>query len=204
MRTLAVCFTSATLVLAGCSGAAPSDLFGGPDGSSTPTPTPTTPVDPPPRIDAGDPPVVFDAGADASKPPIKDAGPDVVVVIDAGPPPPQVGCGLSSCPVSTQYCCNKWNGSAYVPACQNLGTTCSPGTLVYCDGKADCNGVCCGSLNTNGNYYTEVRCTQTCTGFVNNLQQVRFCDPKAMVDECQSLGLQCQASSLLTGYSVCR
>jgi hypothetical protein len=207
MRFLAFCASSAALAatVAACSGAAPSDLFATPDGSTTPTPTGTTPVEPPPVLDAGDPSPFFDAGPDATKPPVKDAGADANVVIDAGPPKPTVICGNGSCDPQTQFCCNKWNGSTYVPACQSLGTLCNPGTLVYCDGNSDCpnNGICCGSLY-NQQYYTEVRCTQTCTGYVGQYAQIRFCDPKAVPDDCLGTGLTCQPSSIFPPYHVCR
>ena len=76
-----------------------------------------------------------------------------------------------------------------------------------CDDSADCplNNVCCGSINQiNGNaFYSEVKCAATCAANTQIPGFRRFCDPKAPVDECASIGLKCNASSILKGYYVC-
>ena len=193
MRSLALFLGSMTLVACG---ARETDLFGKPPGTDASTED------------------TFIPDEDAGEPDDATVAEDVVVVPDAGKPDvvqpykdPGIWCGSTFCTPSLQYCCNdkdfqqnpQWN-------CQATGTIagCVLGVKVLCDGKADCpsNQVCCGGL-ANGSY-DEVSCKPTCTGIVAGRNQIRFCDPKAPVDECKSIGLTCKLSNALKSYYVCQ
>ena len=181
-----------------CGGARETDLFGRP------------PVADDASIDT------FVPDEDAAEPPPDDATTpdDVVVVPDAGKPDvvqpykdPGIQCGATYCTPAAQYCCNDKDLSQNPQwTCQATGTIagCVLGVKVSCDGKADCPStqVCCGGLMNGA--YDEVSCKTTCSGIVFGRNQIRFCDPKAPVDECKAIGLTCKPSGALKPYSVCQ
>jgi hypothetical protein len=188
----------ALVALVACGGARETDLQGRPPGSDASVTLDT-------GIDPGDDGSI---GEDASP------GEDVVVVVDANKPDvappykdPGIWCGQAFCTPSTQYCCNDKDfqqNPTY--ACQATSTIagCVLGVKVSCDGQADCpsNQICCGGLQNGA--YDEVSCKPTCTGVVNFRNQIRFCDPKAPVDECKQQNQQCKPSNALKGYYVCQ
>jgi hypothetical protein len=65
--------------------------------------------------------------------------------------------------------------------------------------------VCCGTLDTSGQYFN-VGCQTTCDP---TQSEYTFCDPSATPDVCASIpanggpAFTCQASAILTGYYVC-
>jgi hypothetical protein len=72
---------------------------------------------------------------------------------------------------------------------------------VSCASVADCpqGQVCCGTLGGAGTY-TAVSCQSTCGADAGTVQYP-FCDLNAPV--CPT-GTTCRASTVLTGYAVCR
>ena len=137
----------------------------------------------------------------------KDAGKD-----SAPPPAPgaSIYCGQTvpgtTCNAGSQICCGRWNGSNKPKfACEPTGlVACAGGTDIACDDRTDCPAgqVCCGTL-PDGSGYTSVGCKTTCNNFPG-VRAVRFCDPKAAVDECAAIGQFCGPSQSLPGYNVCR
>ena len=134
----------------------------------------------------------------------KDAGPDA-------PPPANGGsiyCGAktgsTSCTAGSQICCGSWKSDGkFSYGCEANGfLACAGGTTIACDDSSDCPSgqVCCGALSNNR--YTSVECKATCTNSIGS-RAVRFCDPKAAVDECAAIGKTCTASQSLPGYHVC-
>jgi hypothetical protein len=93
---------------------------------------------------------------------------------------------------------------AQQPACNPVGTKCSPSTDLYCDGPEDCpaGSVCCGQLvqvsTSNGQktVYNEVRCAQTCD---YSKYQREFCHNTS---QCTG-GRTCHSSQFLSAYKVC-
>ena len=129
------------------------------------------------------------------------------------PPPPTggIGCGTSaagakvSCTPAAQVCCASFNDNGKPEyTCEPSGiTSCFDALSIECDDKTDCPSgkICCGSLDNSG--YTSVSCQTTCTSTPGS-RAVRFCDPKAAVDECVASGKYCGPSQTLVGFSVCR
>lgn len=188
----------ASIALVACGGARETDLLGPvPLDASTTLDSNVTPDE-----DAGE-------GDDAIT--VEDAP---ITIIDASKPDvappykdPGIFCGPASCTPSTQYCCNDkdWQQNpTYM--CQATSTIagCVLGVKVSCDSQGDCpsNQLCCGGLA--GGAYDEVSCKPTCTGVVLGRNQIRFCDPKAPVDECKQQAQTCKASNALKGYFVCQ
>jgi hypothetical protein len=137
-----------------------------------------------------------DAGADTSTPP---GGGSVAC--------PATGPGAkTSCTPGTEICCGPttgWGDPKFRCEAASL-LACAAGMKIACDDSTDCptGQVCCGSLRNNGGY-TSVECKKTCEN-MPGLRAVRFCDPKAAVDECDALGQHCEPSQSLAGYHVCR
>ena len=132
----------------------------------------------------------------------KDAGND-----PPPPPPSTIRCGgAKSCTAGAEICCRSWFGQGPPTyACEPAGfVACAAGTSIACDDETDCpNGqVCCGTLEQNSGY-TSVACKNSCNS-LPGLRSVRFCDPKAAVDECVAAGMFCGPSQSLPGYYVCR
>lgn len=187
-----------SIALVACGGARETDLLGTPpngvdastlEDTGTPGDDATTEEDAAPTDDGA---VIIDASKPDVAPPYKDPG---------------IFCGQTFCTPSTQYCCNDKDfqqNPTYM--CQATGTIagCVLGVQVKCDSKADCPStqICCGGL-MNGTY-DEVSCKPTCTGIVLGRNQIRFCDPKAPVDECKAQAQTCKPSNALKGYSVCQ
>jgi hypothetical protein len=229
MKVLATAAASSVvaLVIVACSGASPTELFndvnpskptsgGGRDAASRepelddpgpgPGPGPGSGTDPRdagdagPTADAG--PTTGDGGQDASF----DGSPDGSVK------PPIAGyipCGGANkvCNAKTEACCIK-QGAPPDLECKAFnggGNACSGGSLsVKCNDRSDCplGQVCCGLLDDNEGYLS-VQCRLTCIGG-NNLTAVRFCDPRALTDECLNIGQQCVLSQRLPGFGVCK
>lgn len=197
--------------MAGCGGALDTDLLGGPGGSdggqdaSTSADTGTGSDGGVSTTDAS----VNDGGTTSvDAEPILDAKP----IFDAGPSDPGILCFTqynppiaTYCKNGTDMCCIHQSASACI--LQSQASSCQTGTRLSCDDSSSCdNGkVCCGSLNTfNGNaYYSEVTCATTCAVSTQTPGLRRFCNPKALVDECTAIGLTCKASNVLNGYYVC-
>ncbi|MBX3217682.1 MAG: hypothetical protein KF850_36960 [Labilithrix sp.] len=211
------------LALAACSGAESSDLFAPPDSSQLGTDPSGSNGD-----SSGDPPAPSSSGGGdtgssgssgtsgssgssgtssggSSSGGTKDAG------LDAPPPPPsgKVYCGITtpgtSCQAGTEVCCGSWSGGKLSFACEATGLlSCVGGRSIECDDQTDCPAgqICCGSLSNNSGY-TSVTCRSSCND-MPGFRAVRFCDPKAAVDECAASGRTCGASQSLPGYSVCR
>jgi len=133
----------------------------------------------------------------------KDAGPDA-------PPPANGGTiycgatgGTASCTAGSEICCGSWKSGKFAYSCEQNGfLACAGGTTIACDDSSDCASgqVCCGTLSNNR--YTSVECKATCNNSIGG-RAVRFCNPKAAVDECAALGKSCKASQTLPGYHVC-
>ena len=143
------------------------------------------------------------SGGSSSSGGTKDAGQD------PPPPPPKstIYCGgTKSCAAGAEICCSSWFGQGPPTyECEPAGfLACAAGTTIACDDQTDCpNGqVCCGTLQNNSGY-TSVECKNKCTN-LPGLRSVRFCDPKAAVDECLAAGMSCGPSQSLPGYYVCR
>lgn len=134
----------------------------------------------------------------------KDAGPDA--------PPPATGGSVycratpsaTSCTAGSEICCGSWKSDGkFSYSCEPNGfLACAGGTTIACDDSSDCPSgqVCCGTLSNNR--YTSVECKATCNNSIGG-RAVRFCNPKAAVDECAALGKTCTASQSLPGYNVC-
>ena len=193
----------------GCGGAVDTDLLGTP-GTDAGGKDTSTGADTSTGNDGGIP--IADASVNDG-PTTIDAEPifDATPVIDAGPVDPGTLCFTqynppisTYCKNGTDMCCIRQNASACI--LQSASSTCQTGTRMSCDDSTSCdNGkVCCGSLNSfNGNaYYTEVTCATTCAVSTSVPGLRRFCNPKAPVDECVSIGLKCNPSNVLNGYYV--
>jgi hypothetical protein len=199
MRFAFVAFAAlASMAVVACGGARETDLLGQP---------------------AADASIKIDSGVipDEDSGPIEDdgsAGEDVTPIVDANKPDvappykdPGIWCGQGYCTPSTQYCCNDKDfqqNPTYMCQLSSTIAGCVIGTKVNCDSQADCpsSQICCGGL-FNGSY-DEVSCKPTCTGVVVNRNQIRFCDPKAPIDECKQQAQTCKASNALKGYYVCQ
>jgi hypothetical protein len=216
-RVTLVAVAACVASLAGCGGSG-SDLFGEDPGNAVEAgaldaSSPGADAGGVPGRDAGASPLdgaATDAGAprdDAA------AAPDAPVApVDAGPirRDPGIYCGQKGGadvhgPVATGACCagNAGNGNGNGGPryrCTRVGAACN-GPSIECDDQADCNGaICCATLVDNT--YDSARCAATCKDGPRTTT-VRLCDPKAPVDECAALGLQCRASTLLPGFYRC-
>ena len=192
------------LGLAACGGPSDTDLVGNPGGADSGPDTSTRPDG-----TTGSDSSVADASVDDG-PTIVDAPFfDVTPIVDSGPKDPGTLCftpNASYCARGTELCCIKGPSSgACLPT--NQIASCVQATRMLCDDSASCDpgNVCCGTLSWfNGNAsYTEVKCAATCAVSQQIPGLRRFCDPKAPVDECKSIGLNCNPSNILTGYYVC-
>ena len=194
---------SASFLLAGCGGAADSDLLGTPpDGNGA---------------DAGtDATATKDAGRDnnvpdTSPPPPIDATPDVA------PPKSLIACGSAmnppkKCDALTELCCRTGTTSTYVydciadpKDCMNSGDvpfTCS--NHENCVAQGLVGNVCCASIignGTGGSVAYDVSCTPTAKCTSGNSKLV-VCNPNAP-NPCPNGG-SCKLSSLtLPSYYLC-
>ena len=112
--------------------------------------------------------------------------------------------GAPSCTAGSEICCGSWKSGKFGYSCEPTGLlACAGGTTIACDDSSDCPSgqVCCGTLSS-GSRYTSVQCKTTCNN-TPGVRAVRFCNPKAAVDECAALGKSCTASQSLPGYHVC-
>ena len=191
----------------GCGGAVDTDLLGNPGtdaGKDTSSGADTS------TGDDGGIPIADASVSDAIS--VFDAEPifDATPVLDAAPADPGTLCFTqyqppisTYCKNGTDMCCIKQNASS----CVAQGGVCAGGTRMSCDDSTSCdNGkICCGSLMSfNGNsYYSEITCATTCAVNTSVPGLRRFCNPKAPVDECVSIGLKCGPSNVLNGYYVC-
>jgi hypothetical protein len=213
-RLVSVASFSTVLAMAlapACGGATdPHDLLGGGEssGSSSGSGGLDAGHDTATHVGAGDSAASIDSGGglDSSTGTIDSSSP-----LPEASPVPEAGGGGVLCPPSTcnpgSVCCATRTGVGKTPTykCQDAtkacgSTTTDPGTPISCAVPADCPGeVCCGE-NTNG-YYSKVSCEATCTGTTaTGATEITFCDPNA--DDCPA-GTTCQASQVLSGFSVC-
>jgi hypothetical protein len=136
----------------------------------------------------------------------------VITLPEAGKKPSIFcGTGQPEC-TSPSFCCATAEGTGTPPpiayACDSNTNQCTgpegPGAVIRCAVTTDCptGEVCCGA-DLNG-VYSEVACTaNACTGTTGTgATEIQFCDPNA--NDCPVLTPLCQASSVLTGFSVCR
>ena len=209
-RILSVASFSTILAMTlapGCGGATdPHDLLGG-GGGGTSSGSVDAGHDTSTHVGGGSDSGTFETGTagDSSTGPIDSGG----GLPEASPPPEAGGVGFS-CPPTTckepSVCCATGTGQGMTPTfkCQDAskacGNTTSPGTPITCAVAADCPGeVCCGD-NLNG-FYSRVSCAATCMGITTGgAQEITFCDPAG--DDCPAT-MTCQASQVLTGFSVC-
>lgn len=106
-------------------------------------------------------------------------------------------------------CCAKRSGngslqlSCVAPVGGQVGQC--TGAVIRCDSAADCpsGNVCCGSFEQTFGYKS-VQCQPQCVTQLPGVTMVRMCDPNAAVDECASMGLQCEPSGSLPGFHVCK
>lgn len=135
-------------------------------------------------------------------------------VADSGPLTKGIWCGEDNsgddvyCAAGTACCAKQYGPGGPSMTCSGGGvfSGCSNGGLaIRCDDQTDCSGgqVCCGMFSeTTG--YQSVQCSPTCNSVGNTIRAVRFCDPKAAVDECASIGKKCGWSQGLPGYGICK
>jgi hypothetical protein len=129
-------------------------------------------------------------------------------VVDTGPPPTtDFACPPTTCK-EPDVCCATGEGQGLTATykCQSASKTCedstgAAGTPITCAIAANCPGeICCGDNNGAG-FYNKVSCEPTCTGTSSTGgTNVVFCDPNGT--DCPS-GTTCQASQVLSGFSVC-
>lgn len=96
-------------------------------------------------------------------------------------------------------------GQATLECAATLLGVCKQGIAIKCDDQTDCptGQLCCGTFDESSGYRS-VQCQTQCSTTTPDTISVRFCDPDAPVDECQSSGHTCQPSDSLSGYSICR
>jgi hypothetical protein len=134
--------------------------------------------------------------------------------VDTGPPPPAIPCGNAPpCPLGEQVCCvtldpNMITPPTYACVSASSSTACSGGVPVGCYGNGECTNkeICCGTevLTSVQPTYEHVRCQTSCSESTASIQDVHFCDPMAVPDECAANGMTCTQSMVLIGYYVCR
>lgn len=109
------------------------------------------------------------------------------------------------CSAPSKECCVTRDGTGpdYECTASSVVGTCQ-GLDIKCDDHTDCASgqVCCGIFENNVGYKS-VQCMPTCTAG-GDAVAVRFCDPYAAKDECESIGKSCQWSQSLSGYGICR
>ena len=222
MRSMFFTVVLASSALVACGGASDSGLFGGPgsididagaidSGSTGHGGNPDAGSSAPDATAGGD---TGGGASDGGIDPLPDTGTAVDAsppVVDAAPPDtnPGVYCGDTNgnatyCKVGTACCVKSSSGlpgGGSGSACETSTVPFCSGVAVECDSDDDCKGqVCCGTLVANSRY-TSVRCQATCD--TQSDTQIHFCDPNAQDDVCAADGLQCTASGILPGYSVC-
>ncbi|MGH7269690.1 MAG: hypothetical protein ACREJ3_04605 [Polyangiaceae bacterium] len=199
----------AVLLASACSGADPSTLLVGASGRAGFVDASTGSH--PHGMGGGD----IDSGAIAagdSQAPMGSMGPGAVVDAGLGSPVvPDTGSAPAGilCPIggqaaycqSGQGCCVVSSAFSQSGTCAATDSPCTAGTLVHCGITADCAAgrVCCGTTNNLAivTAYQSVTCEMSCSG-TNRFQ---FCDPQS--NDCPA-GKTCTASTVLSGYSVCR
>ena len=193
-RLISISWLAAAGLAAACGGAAETELFG-PTETSTGETVPSAPT----TSASTTPPSASSDGGFLTN----DAGP-------LGPKPvgpPVVACGRSTtCAVPKQVCCatEPPDAGAFELACIDAATShACAGIPIACDDKSDCAAghVCCGTYDSNG--YKQIACQSSCTSNAT-LSAVRFCNPKAAVDECLEIGRKCGASQSLPYLFVCK
>jgi len=146
-----------------------------------------------------------DGGVDGGKP-----------AVDAGPPwkSPGVTCGVTGsgakayCTGNKLCCVTLDENVEWEFACVSASSAsaCQDGRKMRCDDRTDCpqGQVCCATFE-QGFGYRSSQCQASCASTPPpGTSFVRFCDPKAPVDECVALGKACKASQSLDGYSYCQ
>lgn len=134
-------------------------------------------------------------------------------VSDAGSANKGIWCGEDNsgddvyCSAGTACCAGKGPGGPSLKCSAGGGITACPiGNLaIRCDDQTDCPGgqVCCGMFSEQTGYQS-IQCASSCNSVGNTIRAVRFCDPKAAVDECQAIGKTCGWSQGLPGYGICK
>lgn len=136
--------------------------------------------------------------------------------VDAGPPwkSPGVTCGVTGsgakayCTGNKLCCVTLDENVEWEFACVSASSAsaCQDGRKMRCDDRTDCpqGQVCCATFE-QGFGYRSSQCQASCASTPPpGTSFVRFCDPKAPVDECVALGKACKASQSLDGYSYCQ
>lgn len=98
---------------------------------------------------------------------------------------------------SNQFCCHNWSSSnGWSSACAQDGKVCTSSS--YCDGPEDCGPgtVCCGKLNSGGNYFTSMSCQASCE-YENGVRVI------CGASKACPAGYVCKPSSSPSGYSYC-
>jgi hypothetical protein len=134
-------------------------------------------------------------------------------VSDAGPATKGIWCGEDNnggdvyCSAGTACCASKYGqGGPGLSCSTNPFLACPNGGLaIRCDDQTDCPGgqVCCGMFSEQTGYQS-IQCSTSCNSVGNTIRAVRFCDPKAAVDECAAIGKKCGLSQGLPGYGICK
>jgi hypothetical protein len=110
------------------------------------------------------------------------------------------------CPTAANVCCGRQRqGGDEFQCVASGGTSCIGGITIRCDDRTDCPSglICCAIFDSNFGYRS-TQCQTQCTTNIPNTTAVRFCDPKAPVDECAADGKKCTASGSLDGFSYCK
>jgi len=117
-----------------------------------------------------------------------------------GNPLPQVACsGPVECNPGEVCCFNRGPNDH----CGKPGNCGGDLIEISCDGPEDCPGsICCGDRDPNNMFqpYLDIKCQAMCDPI--NTAQVVICGNDASV--CNQYGLQCQPSTVLPGYMICR